>query len=408
MEEYRLERHYKLWEQNNTLIKRVVFLSLVLAIALLVKVLVPFVAHSEEKSPALQRIEQLRQQESHASSELGTIKRTEAVLQEVNRFIASQPWQREKQELIRRFRDMRNASDPESYQREADDTVGTIADMLQANVVVPLREGAGIGGTQGRALPRAGVPPARGEQPQALNREIESLHRFIEGWQAEYTGKRWYGTIGGKEDTMSDLSRDLNQRLTSFSRVVRQELGKVEQDREAVQAELKTLDSQIGEEADRLEEIEKELESILPQWLRGLVETYQVIQLLPVLLVAAATYVLVIGINLTRHFRRYIVGKQFAETLSGDPAMSSTWTLIPRGRLGTALTTAAYTLFFLSSWWLFEWSLDLLQTWLAIDSSQAWIGAHAVWDGFRWFGRAVFAALVASAWVLPWRASVQR
>ena len=125
------------------------------------------------------------------------------------------------------------------------------------------------------------------------------------------------------------------------------------------------------------------------------------------MLVAAATYVLVIGINLTRHFRRYIVGKQFAETLCGDPAMSSTWTLIPRGRLGTALTTAAYTLFFLASWWLFEWSIDLLQAWLAIDSSQAWIGAHAVWDGFRWFGRAVFAGLVASAWVLPWRVTGQ-
>jgi hypothetical protein len=404
MNEFSLERHYKLWEQNNTLIKRVVFLSLVLAIALLVKVLTPFVAHSGEKSPTLERIEALETRQASENDKLRTIKRTESVLKDVNRFIASQPWQREKEQLIDRYQGMRSGHDRESYQAEADQAIRNIAGMLRENVLSPLRESAGVREAGERRLARPGLRDVRGANPERLEAEIESLNGFIEGWQAEYTGKRWYETISMKEMAMSDLSRDLNRQLDSFSRIVRQELAAVEQARNEVQEELKTLASEIGEEAARLDEIEKELESILPQWMRGLVETRQVIQLLPALLLGAAAYVLVIGVTLTNHFRHYVLGKQLEQTVTGDPAMSSTWTLIPRGRLGTAQTVAAYTLFFLASWWMFEWSLDLLQAWLAIDDSQAWIASASLWNSFRWLSRLVFAGLIACAWLIPWRA----
>ena len=225
----------------------------------------------------------------------------------------------------------------------------------------------------------------------------------VEQWQREYIGKNWYATINLKELTMSQLSRELNQHLDRFARFVRQELTAVKRARQAVNQKLESLSAQIDTEGSKLEDIEKELQSILPEWIRGLIDTYQVIQLLPIVLLVAAAYVFVVGINLTRHYRSYITGKNFEEDITNDPAMSSTWTLIPRGSLGTVYTLVTYTLFFLVVWVLFEKSMDLLLAWLAIDSSRAWIGAPGLWEGFLWISRLVFLALIVYVCTMPWR-----
>ena len=400
MEEYRLERHFKLWEDNNTLIGRVAFLSVALAVALVVKVLTPFVLHSEEKSPALQRIDALEQEIDLQAQKLRSIKRTEAALANVNRLIEQQPWQKEKQRLIERYQGMRTGFDRDSYQAEADGTIRRIADKLREQVVYPLRESAGLPTRdQRRSVPTRPTGNGHGR----LANEIESLGTFIDGWQSEYTGKPWYRTTSRKEMTMADLSQDLTDELATFSRVVKQELAQAERDREQVQAELSTLGGQIGEEASKLDDIEKELESILPQWMRGLVETRQVIQLLPLFLLCAGVYVFFLGVTLTSHFSQYVTGKRVSTSVTGDAAMSSTWTLIDRGRLGTAQTLVAYSIFFVFSWALLEESLDLLEAWLQIDPSQAWVSSPELWAGFRWLSRLVFTGLIVYVCSSPWR-----
>ena len=70
MDSFRLDRHFKLWEEYNRLIKRIVFLTVVLALAVLVKVLVPFVEHSEDKKPVLQKIAALEAEESEVNKRL--------------------------------------------------------------------------------------------------------------------------------------------------------------------------------------------------------------------------------------------------------------------------------------------------------------------------------------------------
>ena len=390
MDSFRLDRHFKLWEEYNKLIKRVVFLTVVLALAIVVKVLVPFVDHSEDKKPILQKIELLNAEKAQVNEKLEVIQRTEQVLEEVNRFIAAQPWQRKKEDLIRRYQRMRVGHSREEYQREADATIRNIAEMLRENIVNPLQQGSGMADARGRDLAR-------------LHSEIQGLNDFIEEWQREYIGKNWYATINLKELTMSRLSRELNQHLDRFARFVRQELTAVKRAKQAVNQKLQSLSAQIDTEGSKLDDIEKELQSILPEWIRGLIDTYQVIQLLPIVLLFAAAYVLMVGMNLSRHYRSYITGKNFEESITNDPAMSSTWTLIPRGSLGTAHTLIAYTLFFLVVWVLFEKSMDLLLAWLAIDSSHAWIGATGPWKGFLWISRLVFLALIVYVCTMPWR-----
>lgn len=391
MKEFVLARHFTLWEENNTRIRRVVFLSLVLSVALVVKVLDPFVENSEKKAPALQNIESLTDEKSVVAAKLTALERVEHVLKDVNEFIDNQPWQREKRDLIARYREMRTGFDRDSYQAEADATIENIANMLRESVVLPLRQGADIVDVQGGDL-------------QQLDSEIESLDGFIADWQDEYTGQRWYDTIERKDRTMVDLSDSLNERLEEFSVFVTKELDAVKQARLQVDERLDELAGELAAESDRLKLIEKELEAILPKWLHGLVEIHQVIQLFPLLLLGAALYVLGTGVTLTRHYQRYADGKQLGTELTSEPAMSSTWTLIPRGRLGTPQTCLAYSLFFLVSWFLLEESITLLQAWLAIDASAAWVPSQALWDGFRWLSRLVFVGLIISVWYLPFHA----
>ena len=187
MEAYRLDRHFKLWEENNKLLKRVVFVTLVISIALIVKVLNPFVAFSGDKKPVLQRIDVLKSERAAVNERLLTIEKTEQALTGINRYISSQPWRKEKEDLIERYRNLRVSPPPEGidpgrYQQEADDTISRIGRELHEKIIEPLQLS-----TQ--------VTRERRSDLDRLNAEIESLSRFIGEWQDEHKGVNWYRTL---------------------------------------------------------------------------------------------------------------------------------------------------------------------------------------------------------------------
>jgi hypothetical protein len=74
--------------------------------------------------------------------------------------------------------------------------------------------------------------------------------------------------------------------------------------------------------------------------------------------------------------------------------MSTTWTLIYRGLLGSLVTIAAYTSFIIFTWILFEESMTLLSDWLSIDPSRAWLSTIEFWLAFLWLSRACFVVLL--------------
>lgn len=393
MDAYQLDRHFKRWDENNKLIKRVTFATLAISIALIVKVLTPFVDGSESKRPVLENIAALTQQQADATRKIQIIEKTESVLQEVNRFIAAQPWQKEKNALIQRYRRMnaepsRSGHSQADYQAEADQTIKVIGAMLREQVLAPLR----------KAMESADQHMTVAN----LNDEVGSLARFIDAWEERYIGKNWYRTLNLKEATMHDLTRDLNQRMQDFAAAIERELARVKQARKAADAKLATLNHSIDLQADRLKDIEKALQDVLPSWLRGLVSTEQVIQFLPLYLLGSAVYVFFLGMSLTRHFRTYAAGKGLTPDITGDPAMSSTWTLIARGRYGTLLSIAAYLVFFALVWVLLEKATGLLEDWLSLDPVNGTISNSNTWEAFRWLCRFVLLTLAIYVVAKPW------
>lgn len=395
MEGYRLDRHFKLWEENNKLLKRVIFITVVISVALIVKVLTPFVDVSGDKKPVMQGIESLNTERDMVNERLAAIENTEKALTEINRYISAQPWQREKEALIERYRRLRESPpvegiEPGRYQREADETIARIRSELQGNIIEPLQRSTQVTGERRTDLER-------------LSGEINSLNRFIGEWEEQHKGVNWYRTLDMKEMMVMGLTKDLTGRLNDFTRFVRQEQDLVKQAKLTVDNELRKLDKEITAEGDKLAELEKELQTILPQWLHGLVTTEQVIQILPVALLAIAVYVFYVGLSLTKHFTVYADGKAFEENVKTDPVMSSIWTLIPRGGIGTLTTLAAYVLFFILVWLLLEKSVTLLIQWLSIDPSRAWVGEPKLWEGFLWISRLAFVGLIGYVVALPRR-----
>lgn len=397
MEGYLVDRHYRLWEENNKQLKRIVFLTIVMSIALIVKVLIPYVDFSEKKRPVISNIEILNEQKDAAETKLRVFEQTERSLQEINRYIENQPWQTEKQELIERYAALRTSPppqpiEPDRYQREADTTISNIGRQLQQNIIQPLQASSRTDGTLATGL-------------EELTAEVQGLDQFVGNWVGRYQGVNWYATIDRKESAMRDLTRELNRELDDFSVFVGNQLRVVEQEKEKIEKQTKALDQDINKEQDLLDKIEAELQSILPQWLRGLVSTDQVLQIMPIALLVASAYVFFIGLSLTHHFNLYAEGKALSENVKSDPVMSSLWTLIPRGSVGTALTVLAYTLFFLAIWLLFERSMRLLLNWVTIDSSQAWIGKTQFWNLFLWVGRLVMIGMLVYIGATRWRIS---
>jgi hypothetical protein len=392
MNEFYMDRHFKLWEENNKQINRVVFLTVVLSLALFIKVLIPFVDFSEDKKPVIQKSGALKVEKEIANEKIDIIKNTATVLEDVNKFIDLQPWQKEKKDLIKRYKDMRESPSADSYtreryQQEANDTINRIAELLQKNILQPLQQST------------VGIM-SDPDNRDALVREVDSLEQFIADWKNEYINKNWYRTIDRKDITMYQLTESLNQRLGAFSDVVKRELMTVNTAMLAADKELKTLNAKIEMEADKLQLLDDELQKILPEWLRGLIRIEQVIQLLPATLLVAAVFVVGPGVSLTRHYEIYSSGKKFTREITEDPGMSTTWTLIYSGLTGTIMTKTAYTVFIILSWLLFEESMTLLLEWLSIDASTAWISSHGFWAAFLWLSRAVFVLLLAYIFII--------
>ena len=261
--------------------------------------------------------------------------------------------------------------------------------MVRNDVVAPLRQSVKI--------------PNHPVDIGNLDDQVAGLEGFIDGWERRYIGKQWYDTLNRKEMTMRDLGDELNDRLNAFSAVIERELRAVQQSRTAAEQQLQALNNTIVAEEDKLAKIDEELQSILPNWLRGLVTAEEIIQVLPIFLTGIALYVAILGLRLTRHYQIFAAGAGLEPAITVDPDMSSSWTLIARGRYGTPLTLAVYAAFYLLIWVMLEKSISLLLEWISIMPSNAWIESPQFWQIYRWGSRVVLIAVLAFVCTAPWR-----
>ena len=386
MEAFQIDRHFKLWEEKNKALKRATFATVVISIAIIANVLVPYVhSNKDERKELAKSIKPLEKELADYDKKIAAIAVIENVLNKIKTDLNTKPWETQKNKLIDEFKKNRNLSASE-YQQKANDTIYAISDTLEKHILAPFKDK--IGATS---------------QTSILTKIYNDLSHSIDAWKKSNINKNWYRTIPSKERTMLLLDLDLNTLLSRFSTEIETELRKIEKEKEPIENNIKTMNEEIKKVNEKLDKIDVKLSELLPSWLRvsGLITTILVIQVLPLFLLGSAIYVFVVGLDLTRHYQLYVTGKALNQDITTDPSMSSTWTLIARGRYGTLFTIAAYVLFFALIWVLLEISVNLLKEWIEIGEGKAWVNSTTVWELYLWLCRLIFIALIAYVCIRP-------
>jgi hypothetical protein len=117
----------------------------------------------------------------------------------------------------------------------------------------------------------------------------------------------------------------------------------LEKNQEQKEKEQKVLKSQI----DSLTvDIDDALKQALPSWARGLLSADNMVVLYPWILIGIAIFLVATALRSAHHFRAMADSEGWTVEERRDPLLSTLWTLVPRGRVGTAVTFVNYTWIF--------------------------------------------------------------
>lgn len=355
-DDYRLSRHVQIWDQQNKTMKRVAVAGLVFASFMLVNILRPYSADFEESRVKRDSIVETERIMQRTNESLRRVRDFEKVISETRATVDRAPWQSHKDELIETYARMRfdERASAAEYQRLADRTVKRVAADAR-EVMMSLQNAI-------KADPRlrTDIPSIDVKADEA----VESIGK----WERGTLGTRWYGTIREKDQRLRRLETSVENELQSVSKQVMKSIDKlsaeIEEAEEHFSAEVDRLEQEAEQKSVDLEELEKKMQSVLPVWIRGLVGVEDMVQLFPFIVLGIALFLLYEATKLTSNYKWIAARRKWSSQEQNDPMYSSPWTLIYRGRLGTATTVGLFVIVFVLSWVFAGKGGDILLDWI--------------------------------------------
>jgi len=375
--DYQLKRHTELWESQNKQIRRIVLFSLIIAYILLVNILRPYADRIDSINADLSELGRDTIMIKSNIEDLGTL---DSTLEKVQSAIGAQPWNEEKEKLIRKYREMNTSGSPswDEYQGEADSTVSNIGEMVLTTVGQPFRQFTGKESLIS-SMPR-------------LSNELRNLPDVVERWKEENYGKRWYLTVDAKEATVQQLTSDLDEQVRRISNQIDRVQSSIEVRKAKLLDQIQQLKVEIIKEENALpEKLDAEMKKILPNWISGII-TLKQMMLYPFLILGVVIYVVVLAFELTRHYRQMIFLSGDSEKDDSDTVLTSLWTLNHTGQWATIKTVLVYVAFLLIMWYFFEHGFVIFKNWQANEINQMMSGGLSEFT--LWLGRIAFVVLL--------------
>jgi len=159
-------------------------------------------------------------------------------------------------------------------------------------------------------------------------------------------------------------------------------------------ADLGDKESTSKQEIDELDgqrdKLETRMQKLLPEWLQELVTADEMLQLYPITLMGLLAAIGLQAFLVRSHYLVVRSGFESQDLPVQDPAVSSLWTLVYRGRVATALTAGVYLLGLGVIWFYFDRGSRLLRDWLASAPDSAWGFSRLTSPGIRFFGHSMF------------------
>ncbi len=447
--DFRFERHYELWKEQNRQVARWAFGTAIFATILLLKVLAPYTDFSGQVATLHAELAKVKDDLATIEVEREALAKIGDRLEALRASIDQQPWTAEKDRLIETLRELNQAHTtlsnalpaqvseamrepirspqapigqqiappppqphplaraatmlhldadrisgvefPGAFRRlleeqarrrvqeEADDKVRRIVERVNENVIQPL----------GRLLRED--PEAQRALP-AMAPMLARTRADMEQWARQHIGNRtWYETIQGKDRELRELTAFLRQRQEAFIGLVREQQKTLEPKKRDLAERQHQAQEQATGIGKALAELNAKMQKLLPEWLRDLVSPEEMLQLYPLVLLGLVG---VVGFKVGLGRRHYLIvreGHRPQDLSLRDSAVSSLWTLVYRGALGTGATGAVFLGGTALLWWLFERGSGLAAAWLTGHPSAAWAVAKGWLPAIRWLGRLLFA-----------------
>jgi hypothetical protein len=376
--DYQLRRHTELYESQNRQVKRIILFGIVFAYIVLVNILKPYAA----------RVATLQKDLKDGNAEIVQVAQDKKALDELQRtfvsvqnVIAASPWDSDKKDLIREYREMNNsgrALSMDNYQVKADETVEKIGKMVLDSVSKPFQQFLGNGFIA--------------DKRPSLYTKLKNLPEVVARWTNENMGQFWYQTIDAKNEAVGGLTAALDYKLIEISGELSYADQMVQEQQRQLANKIDALQQKIDQEAKSLpEKLDAEMMKILPNWIGGII-TFEQIMLYPFIIMGIVLYAMVLAFSLSRHYHFMIRGLKIPVDIKGDAALSSLWTLTDRGRLGTFLTLFCYMGFLVFMWYFYEQGYVLFRDSAPADTGQ-FFGDTMVTIGL-WAGRVLFFMLL--------------
>ncbi len=355
-DDFRITRHVEVADQTARAMKRISLAGLVFGSFILVNVLYPYSKDFDESRDRRASVTQIKSEVARTTASLREVRELSGVVTETMDTIQRAPWQSHKNDLIATYADMRDrgVGTRADYQSHADATIEKIAGDIRG-AISPLRTKLESTPELKRAVPE-------------IDAKQEALTDSINDWEKSNIGTRWYGTIQGKEAALSDVNENVEGHVADMATQVTSSIDRfsaaVRNSEKQLENDLARQEQEAREAAAKLKELEDKMQSVLPAWVRGLINIEQMVQIFPIIVFGIAVYLLYSGISLTRHHEIVAQARQWSPEERQDPLYSAPWTLVYRGRVGTATTIILYTSVVVVSWIFVREGGDILIEWI--------------------------------------------
>ena len=298
----------------------------------------------------------------------------------------------------------------DKYQVEADNTIYSVADLVNREVVEPLSDFLDESSTLINLSSN-------------LVQELETISEAVNNWVEENKGKIWYRTIESKRAHIKSVSNTLDIKFKSVHKVIDIEKPKLEArlnplktkerqlktkmnllatEMNQYKAEVEELNDkpEFKDKTEKLEQIQTRMDKILPEWLEGMISVEQMVQTFPFAVVFLAAFALSTALAAALHYRVLVRELNLKEAGFTDPSFSSLWALTYRGRFGTLLTIGVYTVFTLAMWFFFESGSGILSK--LLETRDAWFINKDNFPIIFWLCRMIMVLLISYIFIHPY------
>lgn len=233
------------------------------------------------------------------------------------------------------FRSTLRTNAIEVFRREAKQTREAVARSAENQVVKPLE-------TLATKLPEGSAARASVSSTLAEMRAIISAPP-----PREASDDEWWQTIEGKDSVTAELQHRLDQKQNALQSLLARQQQALTDGQAALETDVAKLQAELARQQNELKQTEAEMQSLLPDWLRGLFGVPVLLQAYPLVLLVLGGVVMILARSTRNHFRRVRQAKGLDASALEDPATSTLWTLTWRGQAGTRATRIAYVGFYL-------------------------------------------------------------